>query len=54
MDAYEAGGPGRYDSPRGDMMDEMANGGQRGNPRSRWGAPERARVDDYQAKRRRF
>lgn len=52
MDPYERGG--RYDSPRGDMMDEMANGGQRGNPRSRWGAPERARVDDYQAKRRRF
>ena len=51
MDAYERGG--RYDSPRGDMMDEMANGGGR-NPRSRWGAPERARVDDYQAKRRRF
>ena len=51
MDAYERGG--RYDSPRGDMMDEMANGGGR-NSRSRWGAPERARVDDYQAKRRRF
>lgn len=52
MDAYERGGPGRYDSPRGDMMDEMTNGGARN--RSRWGAPERARVDDYQAKRRRF
>ncbi|XP_026279754.1 hrp65 protein [Frankliniella occidentalis] len=50
MDAYERGG--RYDNQRGDMMDDMANGG--GRNRSRWGAPERARVDDYQAKRRRF
>jgi len=70
MDAYERGGryENARGDPMDDMNNGASRGGMGGNmgmgggmgagmganARARWNPQERGRVDDYQAKRRRF